>query len=41
MREAEGYEVPRHRMHIPPKSRPDQTPDEQILEALRNGKVLG
>ena len=41
MREAEGYEVPHHRMHIPPKSRPDRTPDEQILEALRNGKVLG
>jgi hypothetical protein len=40
IREAEGYEVPRHRMHIRPKDTPDETPPEQTLAALRRGEIL-
>jgi hypothetical protein len=40
IREAEGYQVPYHRMHIPPKSSPDETPPEWLLEALRKGEIV-
>jgi hypothetical protein len=40
IREAEGYQVPHHRMHIPPKSSPDEIPPEWLLEALRKGEIV-
>jgi hypothetical protein len=40
IREAEGYQVPHHRMHIPPKSSPDEVPPEWLLEALRKGEIV-
>ena len=40
IREAEGYQVPYHRMHIPPKSSPDEAPPEWLLEALRKGEIV-
>jgi hypothetical protein len=40
IREAEGYQVPYHRMHIPPKSSPDEVPPERLLEALRKGEIV-
>jgi hypothetical protein len=40
IREAEGYQVPRHRMHIPPKSSPDEAPPEWLLEVLRKGEII-
>ena len=39
-REAEGYQVPSHRMHIPPKSSPDEAPPEKLLEAVTVKLVL-
>jgi hypothetical protein len=39
IREAEGYTVPRHRMHIEPKSQPGETPPKSIIEAIRTGAV--
>jgi hypothetical protein len=40
IREAEDYQVPYHRMHIPPKSSPDEAPPEWLLEALRKGEIV-
>jgi len=38
IREAEGYGVTPHRMHVAPKSSMDQIPLERLLEALREEK---
>jgi len=40
IREAEGYGVPLHRMHIPPKRSQDEAPPERLLEALRKGEII-
>jgi hypothetical protein len=38
IREAEGYGVKPHRMHVAPKSSMDQNPLEGLLEELRKVK---
>jgi len=37
IREAEGYEVPKHSFHIPPKPDEYAEPPEELLEAVRRG----
>jgi hypothetical protein len=38
IREAEGYGITPHRMHVPPKSSPDESPLERLLEVLNKVK---
>jgi hypothetical protein len=40
IREAEGYGVTPHRMHVPPKSSPDESPLERLLEASRKEEIV-
>jgi len=39
IRETEGLEVPKHHPHIEPKPAPNAVPDEDILDAVRNGEA--